>query len=37
VHEGIAEDIDDSARLCVTIDGVRQSFDVGIVSVRGVH
>jgi BirA family transcriptional regulator, biotin operon repressor / biotin---[acetyl-CoA-carboxylase] ligase len=37
VHQGIAEDIDDSARLCVTIDGVRQSFDVGIVSVRGVQ
>lgn len=37
LHAGIAQGVDDSARLCVTIDGVRQSFDVGIVSVRGVN
>jgi BirA family transcriptional regulator, biotin operon repressor / biotin---[acetyl-CoA-carboxylase] ligase len=35
LHEGVAVGVDEYARLCVTIDGVRQSFDVGEVRVRG--
>lgn len=34
-HHGIAAGVDDSGRLCVTIDGVRQAFDVGTVRVLG--
>lgn len=34
-YQGIACGVDDNARLCVTIDGVRQCFDVGEVRVRG--
>lgn len=37
VHSGRAQGVDDSARLCVTIDGIRQHFDVGEVRVRGVN
>lgn len=36
VVQGIARGIDDSARLCLDIAGVRRSFDVGEVRVRGV-
>jgi BirA family biotin operon repressor/biotin-[acetyl-CoA-carboxylase] ligase len=35
-YQGIAHGVDDNARLCVTIAGVRQCFDVGEVRVRGV-
>jgi BirA family transcriptional regulator, biotin operon repressor / biotin---[acetyl-CoA-carboxylase] ligase len=35
VYRGVANGVDDNARLCVTIDGVRQCFDVGEVRVRG--
>ena len=34
-HQGVATGVDDSGRLCVTIDGVPQAFDVGTVRVVG--